>query len=511
MDSSSTTISLQVKTSSPRSDQTPSINCRECGTLTKGKYCSYCGSPTVTLAGNTLASQGKSASMPILNEKEKEVTPTNLSSSTDEPKKSASLINIKLSESKTPTTSEPSAEQVKSPKSGNSLKKGFGSFFSKFRSSYDGEDRTLIHSSGSSSSSRSSVISDVAPTSRPGSFENGSGDESRDLQIKILDVFSAQSTSQDRKFLMYVLNIKRGPDQWQAYRRYSQFKALNQKLTSKFGDSCEALSAFPPSRKIGRFSENFMIKRVKLLQEYLDKIINQPIVAQSTEFSEFLDISNDEQLSIISSMWSNPQKEGQLTKKGHFRKNWTTRWFILQNSMLFYFKAKPSKSNLPQGFLPLGYCTVEIANYPTRKFCFQVINSQWNDEKDFIIQASSESEMQEWILAIRNAKSKAYSHLASVEDIQPATEKKAALTEEEIYQKNSHRLKNYLDSTRGPKKVSDLKAKFDIMAFAKERDDFSFITEKDSDDNIRIHNDPEKKIKIKAGTVKNLIVKMVDT
>src|ERR1700722_19685896 len=37
-------------------------------------------------------------------------------------------------------------------------------------------------------------------------------------------------------------------------------------------------------------------------------------------------------------MWSKPDKQGELRKQGHFVKSWKTRWFVLQQDKLFYFK-----------------------------------------------------------------------------------------------------------------------------------------------------------------------------
>ena len=39
-------------------------------------------------------------------------------------------------------------------------------------------------------------------------------------------------------------------------------------------------------------------------------------------------------------MWANPLKEGELCKQGAIRKSWKTRWFVLQDGKLFYFKSK---------------------------------------------------------------------------------------------------------------------------------------------------------------------------
>lgn len=46
------------------------------------------------------------------------------------------------------------------------------------------------------------------------------------------------------------------------------------------------------------------------------------------------------QLGLSPDAWSKPDKEGELKKQGHVVKNWKTRWFVIQNDHLFYFKAK---------------------------------------------------------------------------------------------------------------------------------------------------------------------------
>jgi len=43
---------------------------------------------------------------------------------------------------------------------------------------------------------------------------------------------------------------------------------------------------------------------------------------------------------ILPEMWSSPDKSGELKKQGHMVKNWKSRWFILQNDYLFYFKSR---------------------------------------------------------------------------------------------------------------------------------------------------------------------------
>jgi hypothetical protein len=57
--------------------------------------------------------------------------------------------------------------------------------------------------------------------------------------------------------------------------------------------------------------------------------------------------------------------------------------------------------------IPLGYCTIDVAKNAGRKFCFEIVNGRFNDEKDYVIQAATEEEMVEWVTSLRAAKLKA--------------------------------------------------------------------------------------------------------
>jgi len=102
-------------------------------------------------------------------------------------------------------------------------------------------------------------------------------------------------------------------------------------------------------------------------------------------------------------LWSRPDKEGMLQKQGHLRKNWTTRWFILQDDQLFYFKDKKAKQ--PKGCMFLKNASVKVTDHTKRNNVFE-INSALSKNRVLYIQARNGIEMQEWMDAImKNARS----------------------------------------------------------------------------------------------------------
>eukprot|EP01126_Amoeba_proteus_P046529 TRINITY_DN5266_c0_g1_i3.p1 TRINITY_DN5266_c0_g1~~TRINITY_DN5266_c0_g1_i3.p1 ORF type:complete len:499 (+),score=85.75 TRINITY_DN5266_c0_g1_i3:154-1650(+) len=52
-------------------------------------------------------------------------------------------------------------------------------------------------------------------------------------------------------------------------------------------------------------------------------------------------------------LWSAPEIQGPLSKRGHIRKNWKSRWFRLQNALLFYFETRDTST--PIGCIKLKF------------------------------------------------------------------------------------------------------------------------------------------------------------
>ena len=106
-------------------------------------------------------------------------------------------------------------------------------------------------------------------------------------------------------------------------------------------------------------------------------------------------MSNEEEMP-----WTNPDKEGELSKRGHFVKNWKKRWFRLKKDSLYYFKTKTER--LPIAEIPLKGCTVEATTKVNKDNCFMLDSKGIN--KVFFIQASSQQDSESWIAAIKAAK-----------------------------------------------------------------------------------------------------------
>ncbi|XP_034975248.1 switch-associated protein 70 [Zootoca vivipara] len=90
-------------------------------------------------------------------------------------------------------------------------------------------------------------------------------------------------------------------------------------------------------------------------------------------------------------------KQGYMWKKGHKRKNWTERWFVLKPSIISYYVSEDLKDKRGEIILD-GNCTVEALPDKDGKKCLFLIKSL---EKCYEISASDKKKRQEWIQAIQ--------------------------------------------------------------------------------------------------------------
>ncbi|XP_067444712.1 switch-associated protein 70 isoform X1 [Thunnus thynnus] len=91
-------------------------------------------------------------------------------------------------------------------------------------------------------------------------------------------------------------------------------------------------------------------------------------------------------------------KQGYVMKKGHMRKNWTERWFVLQPTSLSYYVCEDLVEK--KGVIMLDRnCCVESLPDKEGKKCLFIIKCT---DKSFEISASDKKKKQEWIQAIQN-------------------------------------------------------------------------------------------------------------
>ncbi|KAL2093054.1 hypothetical protein ACEWY4_010366 [Coilia grayii] len=90
-------------------------------------------------------------------------------------------------------------------------------------------------------------------------------------------------------------------------------------------------------------------------------------------------------------------KQGYMMKKGHKRKNWTERWFLLRPTSISYYVSEDLTEKKGDILLD-GNCCVESLPDKEGKKCLFYIKCS---EKSFEISASDKKKKQEWIQAIQ--------------------------------------------------------------------------------------------------------------
>ena len=101
------------------------------------------------------------------------------------------------------------------------------------------------------------------------------------------------------------------------------------------------------------------------------------------------------------------KKEGWMEKRGHKRKNWTKRWFVLKKQSIEYYKTLGGKMN-PRGVIMLDGAKVskdvgeknsrELRNDRKEENCFLI---QTREGIDYLCRANNEEDLDDWVQAVR--------------------------------------------------------------------------------------------------------------
>ncbi|XP_058607911.1 switch-associated protein 70b isoform X2 [Onychostoma macrolepis] len=90
-------------------------------------------------------------------------------------------------------------------------------------------------------------------------------------------------------------------------------------------------------------------------------------------------------------------KQGYMMKKGHKRKNWTERWFLLKPNLISYYVSEDLTEKKGDILLDGNCCVESLPDKEGKKCLFYVKCS----DKSFEISASDKKKKQEWIQAIQ--------------------------------------------------------------------------------------------------------------
>uniref|UniRef100_H2U3E8 Differentially expressed in FDCP 6 homolog n=1 Tax=Takifugu rubripes TaxID=31033 RepID=H2U3E8_TAKRU len=102
---------------------------------------------------------------------------------------------------------------------------------------------------------------------------------------------------------------------------------------------------------------------------------------------------------VFLEMYHNVLKRGYMWKKGHVRRNWTERWFVLKPSSIEYYVCEDLKDKRGQVKLDKN-CVVEPVSDRDGKRCMFCVKTH---NKTFEMSASDQRQKVEWIQAVQTA------------------------------------------------------------------------------------------------------------
>mmetsp|Transcript_25308 Transcript_25308/g.35458 ORF Transcript_25308/g.35458 Transcript_25308/m.35458 type:complete len:544 (+) Transcript_25308:94-1725(+) len=213
------------------------------------------------------------------------------------------------------------------------------------------------------------------------------------------------SVGSSNSFVIYNIEVQRGPHKWKVERRYSEFAQFDQQLHTKF--PYLPLPELPPKGSVTSNedkSQAFLNNRMKSLGEYLSKLVQLPTIRDSEDLRTFL---NDEtptpaqqaaqgsDAQVFQAADSQTIKSGQLTltDMGILNKSKPV-WVVLTDIALAYYNDQ--KDTKVQGFILLtGWGEVKLAETEQTKF------SIVTGDKTLSFMASDSEARSQWVSAIQ--------------------------------------------------------------------------------------------------------------
>ncbi|KAJ0057063.1 hypothetical protein NL108_000907 [Boleophthalmus pectinirostris] len=150
----------------------------------------------------------------------------------------------------------------------------------------------------------------------------------------------------------------------------------------------------------GKFLEDLLSQDITVLEEG----ISVWAFLEHMSAGQLLRVTSAEAFSlalheVFLEMYHNVLKRGYMWKKGHVRRNWTERWFVLKPFSMAYFVSEDMKDKRGEILLDKG-CLVESIPDKEGKRCLFCVKTH---NKIFEMSASDQKQKVEWTQAIQTA------------------------------------------------------------------------------------------------------------
>eukprot|EP01104_Vermistella_antarctica_P020677 TRINITY_DN8960_c0_g1_i1.p1 TRINITY_DN8960_c0_g1~~TRINITY_DN8960_c0_g1_i1.p1 ORF type:complete len:311 (+),score=27.59 TRINITY_DN8960_c0_g1_i1:200-1132(+) len=115
------------------------------------------------------------------------------------------------------------------------------------------------------------------------------------LSARVSQVEVRQDSKTGKAFAAYCVSVQAGPsDRWCVWRRYSEFKAMHEALEARYcGSSAVSVPLMPGTRRnfllSGSITPRHCEERKQKLDEYIESILMDPILARERSVQHFLE------------------------------------------------------------------------------------------------------------------------------------------------------------------------------------------------------------------------------